>query len=124
MEPARASRATIIVSIRSLVVAAPDGAAFPGTSLEVRDALPGGCRRAGGHGHRGGLRSGSSGYKVRLRHALRQPGRGEAARRRCAGDLSRAPAIIDRRGPGACLLLFLDRKSTRLNSSHLVISYA
>jgi hypothetical protein len=44
MEPVLASRATVIVSIRSLVVAAPGGATFLDTSLEVREALPGSRR--------------------------------------------------------------------------------
>src|SRR5688500_19964215 len=46
------------------------------------------------------------------------------SRRRCAGDSLVRCRRADRHSPRAAPSRSLDRKSTRLNSSHLVISYA
>src|SRR5690554_7648899 len=43
---------------------------------------------------------------------------------RVAGDLCITVGLLDESGPGMRIALMQDRKSTRLNSSHVRISYA
>src|SRR5699024_12401137 len=99
----------------------PSLALYP---LSLHDALPifrTACtaRGSGGSGdgraHRRALRA------VRLPRPPPAPPRGSRDR------LNRAPPVGQIRGParyGSSTSLLLDRKSTRLNSSHVSISYA
>src|SRR5688500_17806629 len=96
-------------------------AASPSYSLSLHDALPiwihPGRRRAGrrlGRPARAGHRVGDGRTRLRRRPARPVTGRGNAAQRRSCVILA-AWSIRT-----SCS----DRKSTRLNSSHLVISYA
>src|SRR5690606_41643576 len=98
-----------------------DGAPTPSLSpLSLHDALPisgAGRTAAGDPARRRGLRAGRGGAHRRLmkdgRPALRGAGRGKSG-----GGRSRLAERALLAG------VLLDRKSTRLNSSHVKISYA
>src|SRR3712207_8497543 len=67
----------------------------------------------------------------RLAHRLVDDGRAERVRRRAPPALTGATRVrsdpsprVPREAPAGATLLMVDRKSTRLNSSHANISYA
>src|SRR5260221_9719409 len=62
-----------------------------------------------------------------LFRSLRNAARGRGPRRKSAGSTHPTPRVerlVVLTRLGSCRLLLRDRKSTRLNSSHTVISYA
>src|SRR5256885_12297600 len=86
----------------------------------VRTAAPSGLRQqrvAGGHHHRTGWGDPERRVSVRPDVDLGQEGPPVA-------ELRDGGVAAARKGPPDGVDLHLDRKSTRLNSSHLVISYA
>src|SRR3712207_8276916 len=58
------------------------------------------------------------------RAQLQGPRGTEGLDRQDAGDVLQHPAQLAARAPAQGVVVFLDRKSTRLNSSHANISYA